>query len=198
MDKGGSRDRPESFWKGIRRMVCLLITRAHRDCRLTSPRGFSQTFYRQLLYTKPPFSQPDLESFLQNFWEAWALSKHPENLLTMLQTWQSANISLQPNPAETSDSGLDPHSAEQRNRSSFFGSFEQALGSIKAKTLILPSQTDLYFPPEDSEIEVEHMKEGIDKVKAFPSVWGHWAGGPGDSVEDVKWLDEQLKEWLET
>lgn len=29
---------------------------------------------------------------------------------------------------------------------------------------------------------------------AFPSVWGHWAGGPGDSEEDVKWLDERLRE----
>jgi len=66
--------------------------------------------------------------------------------------------------------------------------------AIKAKTLVLPCKTDLYFPPEDSEIEVENMRDGIGQIEAFPSIWGHWAGGPGDSKEDVKWLDEKLVE----
>lgn len=30
----------------------------------------------------------------------------------------------------------------------------------------------------------------------FPSIWGHWAGGPGDSVEDVKWLDQKLADFF--
>jgi hypothetical protein len=81
---------------------------------------------------------------------------------------------------------------------------------IKAKALVMPAKTDLYFPPEDSEIEVENMREGTGELKVFPSIWGHWAGGmntlhdkvcdavltlpgPGQSTEDVKWLDEQLK-----
>lgn len=29
---------------------------------------------------------------------------------------------------------------------------------------------------------------------AFPSIWGHWAGGPGSNEEDVKWLDDKLRE----
>ena len=48
--------------------------------------------------------------------------------------------------------------------------------------------------PEDSEIEVANMKEGIGRMVPFPSIWGHWAGGPGDSKEDVRWLDEKLRE----
>jgi hypothetical protein len=48
--------------------------------------------------------------------------------------------------------------------------------------------------PEDSEIEVANMKEGVGQMIAFPSIWGHWAGGPGDSKEDAKWLDERLRE----
>ena len=48
--------------------------------------------------------------------------------------------------------------------------------------------------PEDSEIEVANMKPGIGKMEAFPSIWGHWAGGPGDSKEDVKWLNDKLRE----
>jgi hypothetical protein len=59
------------------------------------------------------------------------------------------------------------------------------------------------------------MKAGIGKMIPFPSVWGHWAGGtqfdamptflihdplispgPGDSKDDVKWLDDQLSAFL--
>ena len=47
--------------------------------------------------------------------------------------------------------------------------------------------------PEDSEYEVANMTPGIGQLEVFPSIWGHWAGGPGDSEEDFKWLDEQLR-----
>ncbi len=36
------------------------------------------------------------------------------------------------------------------------------------------------------------MKSGVGQLEVFPSIWGHWAGGPGDSKEDLKWLDEQM------
>lgn len=70
--------------------------------------------------------------------------------------------------------------------------------------------------PEDSANEVKLMNPGIGQMIPFPSIWGHWydpsilpitprftmltsnrAGGPGDSKEDVKWLDEKLKEFFE-
>lgn len=85
---------------------------------------------------------------------------------------------------------------------------------IKAKTLVLPGQTDLYFPqvslglysdatadgsrPEDSQIEVDHMRPGVGKMEPIPSVWGHWAGGPGQSVDDVRWLDTRLNTFFKT
>ncbi|KAI1824171.1 homoserine acetyltransferase [Xylaria intraflava] len=137
--------------------------------------GFSQTFYREKLY-ETILGFKDLEHFMVGFWEAWALSKDPENMLTMLDTWQTADCS---------DQDL------------YSGDFELALKSIKAQTLVLPGKTDLYFPPEDSEYEVAHMSPGIGKCIAFPSIWGHWAGGPGVSKEDVKWLDEKLKTLFE-
>ena len=46
--------------------------------------------------------------------------------------------------------------------------------------------------PEDSAHEVECMKPGIGQLQIFPSIWGHWAGGPPGNMEDVKWLDERL------
>lgn len=91
---------------------------------LTLNRGFSQAFYREKLYEKA-LGFKNLEDFMVNFWEAWALSKHPENLLVMLRTWQNGDVSKQP---------------------LYNGDFEKAIGSIQAKTLVLPAKTDLYFP----------------------------------------------------
>jgi pimeloyl-ACP methyl ester carboxylesterase len=44
--------------------------------------GFSQAFYRERLFeTAPKLGFKGLEDFMVNFWEAWALSKDPENML---------------------------------------------------------------------------------------------------------------------
>lgn len=96
-------------------------------------------------------------------------------MLVMLQTWQNSDCSQQ---------------------APYHGNFEEAMRSIKAQTLVLPSKTDLYFPPADSEYEVANMSPGIGQLEIFPSIWGHWAGGPGDSKEDMQWLDSQLKTFL--
>ncbi|KAK6080075.1 hypothetical protein SCUP234_05431 [Seiridium cupressi] len=137
--------------------------------------GFSQAFYREKLYSTH-LGFKDLEDFMVSFWESWALSKDPENMLAMLHTWQAGDCSDQ-----------EPYNKD----------FERSMKGIKAKTLVLPGQTDLYFPPEDSEIEVKNMSPGVGKCVVVPSIWGHWAGGPGDSKEDVKWLDDKLKAFLE-
>ena len=36
------------------------------------------------------------------------------------------------------------------------------------------------------------MKPGVGTLDVYPSVWGHWAGGPPGNMEDVRWLDERL------
>lgn len=53
------------------------------------------------------------------------------------------------------------------------------------------------YSPEDSEYEVANMKPGVGQVEIFPTIWGHWAGGPGDSKQDLKWLDEHLSRFFE-
>ena len=88
--------------------------------------GFSQAFYREKLYeTDPALGFKSLEDFMVNFWEAWACSKDPENMLVMLHTWQSGDCAAQ-----------EPYN----------GDFESAMKGIKAKALVLPGKTDLYFP----------------------------------------------------
>jgi pimeloyl-ACP methyl ester carboxylesterase len=152
--------------------------------------GLSQMFYREKLYTKH-FNAPDLESFLTTFWEEWALAMgkltlpvihsryltlvpDPENLLVMLQTWQLGDISA----------------------AGFNGDFVKALQSIKAKTLIMPSKTDLYFPPVDSLYEAENMAPGKATLTEIPSIWGHWAGAAPAPKEDKEFLDKAIAKFL--
>ena len=70
----------------------------------------------------------------------------------------------------------------------------KALGSIKAKALVMPSRTDPYFPPEDNKIEVGHMPN--IKLRVIPSIWGHLAGVPGLNPGDTHFIDNSLKELL--
>lgn len=159
--------------------------------------GFSQTFYREKTYKGLGFR--DTEDFLTNFWEAWALSKgeysythhlihvysslrvsadlhsDPDNLLVMLQTWQLGDVSAGPK---------------------FQGDFGAAMRSIKAKTLIMPSSTDLYFPVEDSKIEVESMTPGIGKLLPIPSTSGHFAAAPALKQNDWAFLHGAIVDFL--
>ena len=112
-----------------------------------------------------------LEDFLVGFWEGFFLPKDANNLLTMLWTWQNGDIS---------DNEL------------YKGDFKAALGAIKAKAYVMPGQTDLYFPPEDSQFEVAHMPNA--KFIPVPSIWGHFAGGPGTNPKDVDFIDAKLKQ----
>jgi homoserine O-acetyltransferase len=133
--------------------------------------GFSQAFYWDQVYTEMGYS--DLEDFLVAFWEGFFLDRRdPNNLLTMLWTWQNGDIGKTP--------GFD-------------GDHVKALNSIKAKTIALPAEKDLYFPPEDEEYAVKHMPNA--ELRVIPGVWGHFAGG-GVNPVDTKFIDDVLKELL--
>jgi homoserine O-acetyltransferase len=134
--------------------------------------GFSQAFYREELDIKA-LGYSSLEDFLVAFWEGFFLPKDANNLLAMLWTWQHGDISA---------------------NEIYRGDLDKALGAIKARAIVMPGRTDLYFPPEDSEYEVSKMPNA--ELRPMPSIWGHFAGGPGLSPADVKFLDEALKELL--
>jgi len=134
--------------------------------------GFSQTFYRKKLDLKA-MGYSSLEDFLVQFWEGFFLPKDANNLLSLLWTWQYADISGDPK---------------------YGGDLDKALGAIKAKAVVMPASTDLYFPPEDSVYEVEHMPNA--KLHVVQTDWGHFAGGPGTSPDDIKVLDKALVELL--
>jgi homoserine O-acetyltransferase/O-succinyltransferase len=134
--------------------------------------GFSQAFYRQELDLKD-MGYASLEDFLVGFWEGIFLPRDANNLLTMLWTWQNGDIS---------------------NNDLFKGDFPKALAAIKAKAIVMPASTDLYFPPEDNAFEVKHMPYA--ELQVVDTVWGHFAGGPGTSPKDVATLDAALRKLL--
>ena len=128
--------------------------------------GFSQPFYRQELYRQLGFSS--LEDFLIGFWERRFLRRDANNLLAMLWTWQHNDLGTTPG----------------------CGNLEQALGSIRAKALVMAGETDLYFTPEDIKYEASHIPGATFRV--IPSVWGHQAGN-GLNPVDSAFIDEALK-----
>ena len=131
----------------------------------------SQAFYREEVYLKIGYSS--LEDYLVAFWEGRRLDSDANNLLAMLWTWQNGDISANPK---------------------YNGDLKKALGAIKAKAIVMPCKTDLYFPPEDNEFEVRHMPNA--ELRPIPSIWGHLAGGAGLNPEDTKFHDDALKELL--
>jgi homoserine O-acetyltransferase len=134
--------------------------------------GFSQAFYREELDIRT-LGYSSLEDFLVAFWEGFFLDRDPNNLLAMLWTWQNGDISA---------------------NELYNGDYKVALGAIKAKAYVMPGQTDLYFPPEDSRNEVDNMPNA--SFVPIPSIWGHFAGGPGTNPVDIEFLDDKLKELL--
>ncbi|KAJ3147747.1 hypothetical protein HDU89_005106 [Geranomyces variabilis] len=133
--------------------------------------GFSQAFYRQRLYDTV-LGFKDLDHFLVGFWEPLFLQRDANNLLCMLRAWQRGDIS---------------------DNSMYNGNFHAALAAIKAKTLIMPGSTDLYFHPDDNLAELKHLKHG--KLAMIETVWGHWAGAPGNPV-DAPFIDRTLAKFF--
>mgnify|MGYP001011488881 CR=1 FL=1 len=130
----------------------------------------SQAFFREGLHLNFGDDVEGIFSFAENLFGSFDAN----DLLAMLATWQSADISAHPR---------------------FSGDLSRALGSIRARAVVMPSQTDLYFPPEDNELEVSQMPDA--ELRVIPSLWGHLAGG-GSSQSDMSWLNDQLSELLST
>jgi len=133
--------------------------------------AFSQTFYREQMYQLKGFDTA--EALLQD-WEIDHLDWDANDLLCKLKTWQLGDISAQP---------------------AYGGDFEAALNAIKAKTIVIVCDNDLYFRSEDNAIEIEHIKNG--ELRIFESPWGHCVASPGNSPEFEQFLDHAIGELLE-
>lgn len=132
--------------------------------------AFSQTFYREKMYRHKGFETA--EALLQD-WEQDHLHWDANDLLCKLSSWQHGDISQQP-----------PYN----------GDFEKALASIKARTIVIVCDDDMYFRPEDNAIEIEHIEHG--ELRIYKSPWGHCVASPGNDPEFERYLDDTIKELI--
>ena len=133
--------------------------------------AMSQAFYRERLYEKVGYAS--LEDFLVRSWEANFLRRDAHDLLASLDTWMQSDIS--DNPIHKGD-------------------LKKALGAITARSIIMPSRTDLYFTPEDSEIETAMMPNA--EFRPIESIWGHRAGNPAMNPADEAVLRQAVSDLL--
>jgi len=133
--------------------------------------AFSQTFYREKMYRLKGFDTA--EELLQD-WEQDHLDWDANDLLCKLWSWQRGDISQQP---------------------PYHGDFKAALSAIEARSIVIACDNDLYFRPEDNELEIKHIKNG--ELRIYRSPWGHCVASPGNDPEFEHFLDAAIDELLE-
>lgn len=133
--------------------------------------AYSQTFYRDGLYKQFGFDTTEalLQAWERDHVEGWDAN----NLLAKIATWQTGDISAGP---------------------LYGGDFRQALRAIRARAILMPCTQDLYFPPEDNEIEARYMPNV--ELRPFDSAFGHCAASPGKVAAFQKALDDNIAELL--
>lgn len=149
--------------KGIKPRLGLRAFGRAYAAWLTSPEWFRQELWRKM-------GAESLKAWLypevagHESWDA-------EDLLALARCWQNGDV----------------------GKVGGEGDYKKALEGITARVLVMPSRTDQYFPPRDSEIEVEHLKNGV--LTPIETVWGHIGGG-GANEEDVKYMDAKIAKFL--
>ncbi|MFN9271251.1 MAG: alpha/beta fold hydrolase [Planctomycetaceae bacterium] len=133
--------------------------------------ALSQAFYRNELWRGAGYSS--LEDFLLRDWEAGFLRRDPANLLSMIDTWLQSDVS--DNPVHRGD-------------------LERALAGIRARTLLIPARSDLYFTEEDILADAGRIP-GC-QVATLVSPWGHRAGNPAKSPADAEFLRSMVQKLL--
>ncbi|UHA75405.1 alpha/beta fold hydrolase [Paenibacillus sp. 481] len=138
--------------------------------RVYAPWGFSQAYYLEQLYQQEGY--PTLGEYLVDYWDQVFLTFDANDLIAMLRTGITGNISA---------------------NSTYNDDFELALSKITAQALVMPGSTDLFFPPQDNKYEAEHMPNAF--FLPIESKWGHCAG-IGQHESDSEFIDQNLKTLL--
>jgi homoserine O-acetyltransferase len=135
--------------------------------------GLSQDFYRAGLHLTA-LGAPDLESFLRTGWEERFARRPAADLYAQLRTWDAGDIGGHP---------------------SYGGDLEAALRAIRARVLLMPGETDLYFRVADNAAELPWLAGG--ELCPIPSIWGHRAGNPAQNPADIAFVRQHVRRWLD-
>jgi len=145
--------------------------------RIYAAWALSQDFYRAGLHLAsgpmPNLGAPDLDTFLRTDWEDRFGARPAANQYAQLRTWDAADISA---------------------NDLYDGDLERALRAIKARVLLMPGQTDLYFRVADNEAELPFLAHAA--LKPIPSIWGHRAGNPVVNPADAGFIRDAVRDWL--
>jgi len=133
--------------------------------RIYAMMAMSQDFYRAGLHGPGP-----LDDFLRDAWEARYQLRQAADLLAQLRTWEAGDIA----PG---------------------GDLAEALAAIKARVLLMPGETDLYFRVADNVAEMAHLKAG--RLVPIPSIWGHRAGNPSTNPADADFIRALVRDFLD-
>ena len=128
--------------------------------------AFSQDFYRK-------FGFKNAEELLKDWANDHAKNWDANNLLSKLKTWQLNDISKGP---------------------IYKNNYIKALKSIRAKTILMPCNQDLYFRTEDNKFEKKFISRS--SLRPVDSPFGHCAANPGNDKNFEKQLDKNIKELL--
>lgn len=138
-------------------------------CRAYSSLVTCSAFYREREYTKLGLASPE---DTMRFFEGFFRQRDANDLLAGIWTWEHADVSA---------------------NDVYEGNLAAALNAIEARTIVLPSQTDLLFALDESRAETVQIPEA--QLRAIPSSWGHLAGF-GVSAPDNDFIDAALNELL--
>ena len=133
--------------------------------------AFSQDFYRKKLYKKIGFKT--VNDLLKEWGNDHAKNWDANNLLSKLQTWQLNDISKGPK---------------------YNNNYIKALKSIRAKTILMPCNQDLYFRTEDNVYENKFIPHS--SLRPIDSPYGHCVANPGNDKNFEKKLDKNINELL--
>ena len=167
---GSSRTTPhnQAFLEGVKAAVPAGMRAVGR---LYAGWAMSQAFYREGLHLADGCA--DVEDYLRRKWDGNFAHMDPDDLLAMIRTWHCADVS---------------------DNERFNGDWAAALRAIACRAIVMPSRTDLYFPPEDSAAAVAHMPNA--ELRVLESIWGHRAGGPNSDPRDIAFVERAIRDLL--
>jgi homoserine O-acetyltransferase len=141
--------------------------------RIYAAWALSQDFYRADLH-RTALKAPDLETFLRTDWEERYTRRVADDLYAQLRCWEAGDISANP---------------------LYQGDLQAALRAIRARVLLMPGATDLYFRVADNEAELPFLRDG--RLVPIPSIWGHRAGNAAVNPEDAAFVKAQVRAVLD-
>jgi homoserine O-acetyltransferase len=134
--------------------------------------AMSQDWYRAGLHLTSS-GAATLDEFLDQHWEPGFSRRAAEDLYAQACTWMASDISA---------------------NALYGGDLVAALQAIRARVLLLPSRTDLYFPVADNADEMAHLAQA--ELRPIPSIWGHRAGAPQGNPADFAFVRDAVRDWL--